>query len=107
MNRSLDRPAVATSQKRSGSSRATLTHITGGGFVYSARGDDDNGINDFTQVIRLNPGDSKTYRSRGCVHGTKGYFTEAVQDFTEGNSLSPNWAEVYVSRGTAFWIRAT
>jgi len=69
------------------------------------RGDYDQAIAHFDQVIRLNPDSSylaKTYNNRGWSYYLKGDFDQAITDATKAIQLDPNLANAYGTRGHAY-----
>jgi tetratricopeptide (TPR) repeat protein len=71
------------------------------GLTYSYKGDYDNAITQFTEVIRQNPNDTLTYYKRGEAYRMKGQYEMAIKDFSKAVSLS-NYAWAYARRGQAY-----
>lgn len=77
------------------------------GNAWSAKGDSDRAIADYTQAIRLDPAYAVAYSNRGLAYTDKGEFDRAIADFTAAiriNPLPPGNAHVnvYVNRGAAY-----
>ena len=56
------------------------------------KGDLDKAVADFSEAIRLNPGDPFAYVNRGCAYGEKGDFDKAIADSTEAIRHYPGFA---------------
>lgn len=56
----------------------------------------------FSQVIKLNPSDSRAHLNRGGAHIRKSEFDEAVTDFTRAIKVDPKYVEAYVNRSLAY-----
>ena len=67
--------------------------------AYWEKGDYDRAIEDFNEVIQLNPNDVIAYISRGIVYGEQGDYDRAIEDFNEAIQLNPNDAIAYYNRG--------
>jgi tetratricopeptide (TPR) repeat protein len=73
--------------------------------VYDIKGEPDKAIREFTEAVRLNPGDALTYLDRGITYkGLKDY-DKAIADFAEAIRLDPQWASAYFSRANVFKAR--
>jgi tetratricopeptide (TPR) repeat protein len=72
------------------------------GSEYFKKGDYDQAIADFTQVIRLAPNEDSGYYIRGVVYNEKGDFDRAIADLTQAIKLDPNRAGIYEYRGVAY-----
>ena len=57
------------------------------GIVYAAKGDLDNAISDYTEVIRLNPDDAKAYFNRGVAQLGLRKWEEAKSDLTSARNM--------------------
>ena len=64
-----------------------------------AKADDDAAIADYTEAIRLDPGDAEAYYNRGVIYAHKGDYDAAVADYTEAIRLDPGDATAYYNRG--------
>ena len=56
-------------------------------------------IQDFTEVIRLDPNDAQAYNNRGVAKGGLGRRAEAIEDYTTAIHLNPNDVTAYNNRG--------
>jgi tetratricopeptide (TPR) repeat protein len=65
------------------------------------RKDYKGAIEDYTQVIRLNPSNDDAYFSRGTAHIKLKNYQQAIADFTQVLRIAPNDAEAYFRRGNA------
>jgi len=72
------------------------------GTAYSAKGDHDRAIQDFSEAIRLSPTYAYTYRNRGIDYQEKGDYDHAIKDFNQAIRLDPNYARAYFDRGKAY-----
>ena len=70
------------------------------------RGNLDDAIEYYTEVIRLDPTDTSTvsvaYYSRGVAYGEKGEVEQAIKDYNDTLRLNPNSADAYNNRGYRF-----
>ncbi len=55
----------------------------GRGIAYSAKGDYDDAIADYTEANRLDPKDAVTYAVRGTAYSAKDDYDRAIADFTD------------------------
>ena len=62
----------------------------------------EEGINDFTEAIKLNPDYAKAYNSRGFIYLKQGKRKKALEDFNQAIEINPNLAEAYFNRGYYF-----
>ena len=51
--------------------------------------DDDKGIADYDQAIRIDPTDADSYNNRGQAHLAKGHREQAIADFRKALELRP------------------
>jgi tetratricopeptide (TPR) repeat protein len=72
------------------------------GFAFSAKGDNDHAITEYSEAIRFNPKDAVTYDNRGWAYLKKGNLDGAIADFTEAIKLDPKYAAFYNNRGIAY-----
>jgi tetratricopeptide (TPR) repeat protein len=59
------------------------------GMRFYTEGQLDQAIVDFTEVLQLNPGDTRTCLLRGRAYGTRGRFKEAIADLRQAVSEDP------------------
>jgi tetratricopeptide (TPR) repeat protein len=73
------------------------------GLVYAELGNAVQSVADFTEAIRLNPGNADLYNNRGGARADLGLgnMREAIADFDESIRLNPFNFEVYFNRGIA------
>jgi Flp pilus assembly protein TadD len=65
------------------------------------KGDFQQAISDFTQVITINPNNAEAYNNRGTAYdGIKDY-SSAIRDFTQAITINPNYAMAYSNRGAS------
>ncbi len=74
----------------------------GGGYVLRARFDE--AIADFSQYIRMKPGDPKGYDIRGRAYKASFESEKAIADFTEALKIDPRYARAFLDRGEAYWF---
>ena len=76
------------------------------GFKAEERGDLDDAIRYYSNVIELNPTGSHftfiAYSSRGYTYGSQGKPDKAIEDYTRAIELEPNSALAYSNRGAAY-----
>ena len=65
--------------------------------------EDDRGIADFNEAIRLDPSLAEPYNNRGVAYQDKGDYDRAVADYTEAITIDPSHAAIaYRNRGHLF-----
>ena len=64
-------------------------------------------IADFTEAIRLDSKDARSYDLRGCARCVNGEWELAIADFTEAIGRDPNYARAYALRSVAYATRVT
>jgi len=57
--------------------------------IWLLKYDDDRGIADYDQAIRLDPNDALSYNNRGQAHLSKGHREQAIADFRKALELQP------------------
>jgi tetratricopeptide (TPR) repeat protein len=72
------------------------------GVVRIRGGDVGGAIFDYTQALRIDPGDPETYFNRGNAYVLVQDYTNAVQDYTYAIQLSPMFTRAIFNRGTAY-----
>lgn len=72
------------------------------GLLWGRMGDHDRAISDYTETIRLDPGDASAYYNRGNAWKAKGDIDRAVSDYSEALRVNPQHAGAYNNRGVAW-----
>jgi len=62
----------------------------------------EQAIADYTQAIRLDPDNTKSYFERGNVYDRQGDYEKAIADFSQAIKLNPNFPTIYTSRGISY-----
>jgi tRNA A-37 threonylcarbamoyl transferase component Bud32 len=70
-------------------------------YTEEKKGDHTLAARDFTEALRLQPGDEKTYRARAKVYVQMKQYSRAISDFSEAIRLRPNDAALYNDRAHA------
>lgn len=91
--------AIIASMDEVARSRGTAFYNRGN--VWSARGDRDRAIVDYTEAIKLNP-TAVAHTGRGNAWFGKRDYDRAITDYTEAIRLNPKYAVAYGNRGLAF-----
>jgi tetratricopeptide (TPR) repeat protein len=71
------------------------------GLSYSAKGDYDSAISDFTIAIEISP-HPLYFNNRGLAYHGKKYYELAIEDFTEAIRLSPQNERLYSNRADTY-----
>jgi tetratricopeptide (TPR) repeat protein len=71
-------------------------------YAEEKRGDHSLAAHDYTEAIRLQAGDGKTYRARGKVYLEMNQYEKAIGDFTEAIRLRQADAGLYHDRAHAY-----
>ena len=72
------------------------------GATYSANGNNDYAIEDFTHAIALHPLYTEAYYNRGLAYYSIGEIEKAIKDYTKVIKLNPAYSQVYKNRGAAY-----
>ncbi|EEF60837.1 tetratricopeptide repeat protein [Pedosphaera parvula] len=72
------------------------------GDSYNKKGDIENAINDYTEAIRLSPGEYILYFKRAYNYDLQKDFDKAITDYTEAIRLEPREAGLYFNRGSEY-----
>jgi len=72
------------------------------GLAYSAAGEYDRAVQDYTRAIMLDPNYAPAYNDLGVAHKDKGDYDRAIEDYTRAISLYPRYARAYGNRGIAY-----
>lgn len=59
-------------------------------------------LDDYNQVIELDPRNANAYNYRGLVNYRLNYFIDAVNDYNNSIDLEPNVASTYYNRGMSY-----
>ncbi len=73
------------------------------GAIQYDRGKIDAALADFTEAIRLDPGDAKTHYGRSCAWYGKMEYDKVIADCTQAVRLDPGYASAYRDRGGAWY----
>jgi tetratricopeptide (TPR) repeat protein len=68
-------------------------------------GNYDQAIDDYNQVIKVEPNYALVYNNRGRAYYLKGEYDKAIADFNQAISLDPKYAEAYNNRGLAYYAK--
>ena len=68
------------------------------GKVYYITKNYDRSLQNFTQVVNLNPQSADGYYNRGIVYEIKGLDRQALDDFDRALQIDPNMAKAQVHR---------
>jgi tetratricopeptide (TPR) repeat protein len=63
------------------------------------KGNNDEAIDCWNSVLRLDPKNTYAYASRGRLHNLKGEFALSIADYTEALRYEPNYAYAFAQRG--------
>jgi tetratricopeptide (TPR) repeat protein len=72
------------------------------GNAYRRRGDYDQAVRNYDQVVRLNPRHGQAYSNRGITYAAKGHVNLAIQDYDEAIRINPEHVNAYYNRGNAY-----
>lgn len=100
----LGQPAAAakeTADAGLAGAKSARFYVNRGG-EHLQKGQFDLAIADFTQAVKINPGDAVAYHNRGVAQERSGRYDLAIADATKALELNPKLAEAYSGRGTAF-----
>ncbi len=73
------------------------------GKKYCQEGEYTLGIDDFTQVLLLEPNSPDANYNRGLAYSKLGQYQAAIEDYNQSLQLNPNYAEAYNNRGNAYY----
>jgi tetratricopeptide (TPR) repeat protein len=76
--------------------------LTQRGKAYSAKGDNDSAIQDYSRAIALKPHDADAYNNRGNAYYRKRDYAAAIQDYSKTIALEPHNADNYNNRGFCY-----
>ena len=66
------------------------------------RGDYDQAIHYYNEVLRLFPWDTSAYLYRGCMRAWKQEYDQAINDYTQAIALNPSFPKSYLYRGNSY-----
>jgi len=69
------------------------------GNTYKKNGKYDLAINEYSDVISLDPNFVLAYVNRGCIYSDRNEYDMAIRDYTEAIRLDPTEASAYLGRG--------
>ena len=92
--------AMIDSGKYSGQDLVALYNNRGN--AYSKLGDNARAVEDYDEVLRLNPNVALTYYNRGITYDDLGDIARAIEDYDQALRLDPGKAGVYIDRGYAY-----
>lgn len=72
------------------------------GLASFKKGDYERAIEDFTNVVRLNPNDDRAYYNRGNALALKKFYEQAIEDYSRAIAINPEKAYLYYSRGLTY-----
>ncbi|MBI2485732.1 MAG: tetratricopeptide repeat protein, partial [Deltaproteobacteria bacterium] len=72
------------------------------GFAYLTKGDFDNAITDYNEVIKIKPDLAEAYNNHGLAYLNKKEYISAIADFNQAIQLKPDYAIAYVNRGLTY-----
>ncbi|MDR1972837.1 MAG: tetratricopeptide repeat protein [Treponema sp.] len=64
----------------------------------------DTAIAEYTEALRKNLNNARTYYNRGNAYSNKGDNDRAIADYTQAIRLDPNYAAAYNNRGSAYYV---
>jgi tetratricopeptide (TPR) repeat protein len=72
------------------------------GIQFTARGDFDRAIENFSEAIKLKPNFAAAYNNRGIAYYNKKDYDREIADYTQAIRLDPDYAPAYYNRGIAY-----
>jgi len=73
------------------------------GVMYASKGQYDQAIADYTQVIALRPDSAIYYVNRAAAYQGKGLYDQAIGDYTRAIALAPDYLTAYYSRASVYY----
>ena len=73
---------------------------------WSATGEYDLAIKDYSEAIRLQPGYAAAWNGRGDVYYFKSDYDQAIKDYSEAIRLKPGYAAAWYNRGASYYDQA-
>jgi tetratricopeptide (TPR) repeat protein len=72
------------------------------GYFYTARGQYQRAIENYSEAIRIKPDYAQAYYNRGVTYAAIGQHQHAVEDYDKAIRIRPNSAADYTSRGMVY-----
>jgi tetratricopeptide (TPR) repeat protein len=94
-------PSLCAGRIPPGASFASLSR----GDANKSQGNWNQAIEDYNEVIRVEPNYELAYNNRGLANYQKGNYDQAIADFNEALRLNPNYADAYRNRGRAYYAK--
>jgi tetratricopeptide (TPR) repeat protein len=94
-------PSLCAGRIPGGASFASLSR----GDANRSQGNWNQAIEDYNEVIRVEPNYELAYNNRGLANYNKGAYDQAIADFNEAIRLNPNYADAYRNRGRAYYAK--
>jgi tetratricopeptide (TPR) repeat protein len=73
------------------------------GFKYQSQGDHEKSLEEYSEVVRINPEHISAYFNRGLVHYEEQRYDRAIEDFDRVLGLRPDYAGAFINRGNAYY----
>jgi tetratricopeptide (TPR) repeat protein/predicted small secreted protein len=102
MLRGRARRASVTNVTDMGENFSCILSNTGGQITEAQKRVYEQAIADFTEAIRLDPGNAVAYRERGAVYALRGDTDKGIADHNQAIRLNPQYAFAYYNRGVAY-----
>ena len=67
-----------------------------------ADGNVDQAIQDYTNMLEVNPNDAEVWWMRGNAYWENGDYNHALQDYNQAIQVDPNYALAYLGRGNVY-----
>jgi len=68
-----------------------------------SKGQYDKAIEDYTEAIRLNPKDARSFYGRAYAQGLKHDFKDTIEDCTKALVIDLCYVDAYIMRASAYW----
>ncbi len=73
------------------------------GYKHQVEGEYDKSIEEYAEVLRLEPDHFSAHFNRGLIHYAETRYDLAIEDFDKIIDLRPDYAGAFVNRGNAFY----
>jgi tetratricopeptide (TPR) repeat protein len=77
----------------------------GRGMAYLTKGDFDRALQDFAEVLKIEPDNAMAYLGNGLAYTNKGEYDRAIENLNQALKLNPNNAIIYSARGLAYYSK--